>query len=276
MEESIREAFRSDGAVLFEDCLDEAQLAQCRRAYDWAVDNPGPKASSMFDGTEQRSHVDNANPQAKSRLDELVQTLPFGELFAELWGSDNVWYFAEEVFLKEGGRSARSSWHQDTAYLPWAGHHWANAWISFEHLPKANSLEIVRGSHRGVQYDGTTFANPADPTEPIHGGNVLPRLPDIDADLAQNPDAHDIVSWETRPGDVVVLHPRSLHGGAGVDAGCPDRHTLVLRFFGDDATFRPLPDVNKRFARNGGLFVEEMAKLNPGDPFRSPVFQKVV
>ncbi|KAA6224011.1 phytanoyl-CoA dioxygenase [Streptomyces albofaciens JCM 4342] len=276
MQESVREAFRNDGAVLLEGCLDEAQLARCREAFDWAVAHPGPNASRMFDGTEQQSHVDNANPLAKLRLDALVSSLPFGRLFADLWGSEHVWYFAEEIFLKAGGRGGRTAWHQDTAYLPWAGEHWGNAWISFQALPAANSLEIIRGSHRGPQYDGTTFANPDDPTEPLHGGGALPRLPDIDAELARDPGAYDVLSWATEPGDAVALHPRSLHGGARVDAACPDRHTLVLRFFGDDATFRPLPQENRHFARNGILFVEEMAKLNPGDPFRSSVFRQLL
>ncbi|WP_399095764.1 phytanoyl-CoA dioxygenase family protein [Streptomyces sp. BBFR2] len=276
MQESVREAFRDDGAVLLKDCLDTAQLARCKEAYHWAVAHPGPNATRMFNGTEQQSHVDNANPLAKSRLDAMVSSLPFGRLFADLWGSRHVWYFAEEIFLKAGGRSGRTAWHQDTAYLPWAGEHWANAWISFQALPKANALEIIRGSRHGAQYDGTTFADPHDPTDPLHGGGVLPRLPDIDAELARDPDAYDVLSWATEPGDVLALHPRTLHGGARVDAACPERHTLVLRFFGDDATFRPLPEANEHFARNGVLFVEEMAKLNAGDPFRSPVFRQLV
>lgn len=276
MDESMRTAFRDEGAVLVKDCLDPAQLARCRDAFDWAVANPGPHASSMFDGTQQRALVDNANPLAKARLDELVTTLPFGRLFAELWGSEHVWYFAEEIFLKAGGKGARSSWHQDTSYLPWAGAHWGNAWITFQQIPQRNSLEIIRGSCHGPQYDGTTFANPDDPTEPLYGDGSLPRLPDIDADIAAGRGGHDVLSWAVDPGDVVLLHPHSLHGGAGVDAHCPERHTLVLRFFGDDATFRPLPDANPHYARNGILFREEMAKLNPGDPFRSPVFRQLV
>ncbi|WP_430292834.1 phytanoyl-CoA dioxygenase family protein [Pseudomonas sp. B1-22] len=276
MDQSLRDAFHRDGAIIIKGCLNPEQLARCREAFDWAIQNPGPNASSMFDGTEHRSHVDNANPLAKPRLDELVTTLPFAQLFAELWGSQNVWYFAEEVFLKSGGKGARSCWHQDTAYLPWAGAHWGNAWISFQSIPKKNALEIVRSSHHGIQYNGTTFANPNDPTEPLFEGDVLPRLPNIDAELAANPDAYDILSWDVEPGDVVLIHPRSLHGGAGVDAQCPTRHTLVLRFFGDDATFRALPDTHPYFARNGGLFVDEMAKLNPGEPFRSPVFKQLI
>lgn len=276
MDESVRQAFRNDGAVLIEDCLDEAQLAQCHEAFMWAVDNPGPYVFNRLDGTRLQTHIDNANPLAKDRLDELVSSLPFGELFADLWGSEHVWYFAEEIFLKQGGKSGRGPWHQDTANLPWAGRHWGNAWISFQSLPKQNSLEIVRGSHRGIQYDGASFSNPDDPTEPLYGDGTYPRLPDIEAERAVDPDAYDVISWSIDPGDVLVLHPRSLHGGAPVDAATPDRHTLVLRFFGDDATFRPLPEANPAYARNGFLFADEMAKLNEGDPFRSPIFRQLL
>lgn len=277
MEDALRQAFREDGAVVVRGCLSREQVALCRAAFDWAVENPGPNATRMLRGTEHQSHVDNANPRAKARLDELMMSLPFGRLFADLWGSKHVWYFAEEIFLKTGGRSPRTLWHQDTSYLPWSGMHWGNAWISFESVPKQNALEIVRGSHRGTRYDGTNFADPNDPTQPLHGGDVLPRLPDIEAERKLNPDAYDVLSWATDPGDVVVLHPGSLHGGAAVDPAFPDRHTLVFRFFGDDATFSPLPDYSRSgYARNGILFNDEMAALVPGAPFRSPLFHQVM
>lgn len=276
MEDAMRQRFLEDGAILIKGLLNREQLAQCREAYDWAVENPGPHASQMYGETGQRSHVDNANPVAKPRLDEMVAGLPLGRMFADLWGSEHAWYFAEEIFLKEGGVGARTLWHQDTSYLPWAGAHWGNAWISFESVPKKNALEIVRGSHRGVRHDGTTFIDPDDPTDPLHGGDVWPRMPDIEAERKANPDAFDILSWATEPGDVLVLHPGTLHGGAPVDADFPDRHTLVLRFFGDDAVFSPLPEVSRSgYARNGTLFKKEMAALEAGAPFRSPVFRRV-
>lgn len=277
MDKSARDAFRDDGAVLIEDCLSDEQLTACREAFDWAVANPGPFAYEIFDGSVHQTHNDNSNPRAKERLDALVPTLPFGELLADLWGSEHVWYFAEEVFMKRGGKPGRSPWHQDTSYLPWGGEHWANTWITFEALPRHNALEVVRGSHRGQLYNGTTFANPDDPTEPLWDEDVLPRLPDIEAERAENPDAYDIISWASEPGDVLVVNPNCLHGGAPVDDGCPDRHTIVFRFFGDDAFFRPLPDRgNDLYARNGPLFADEMAKLEPGEPFRSSAFKQLV
>lgn len=278
MDESVRKAFREDGAVVIRNVLGESQLAECRELYDWIVANPGPHGHALYRGEDQvmTSHVDNAHPEAKERLEELVATLPFAEIFADLWGSKNVWYFSEEVFLKAGGVGSRTFWHQDTSYLPWAGNHWGNAWMSFEPIPKKNALEIVRGSHKGILYDGTTF-EPGDPTDPLHGGDALPRLPDIEKERAANPDAYDILSWATEPGDVVFLHPGSLHGGATIDAECPERHTFVFRFFGDDATFSPLPAVSRSgYERNGNLYRDEVAVLNAGDPFRLPIFPQLV
>ena len=84
-------------------------------------------------------------------------------------------------------------------------------------------------------------------------------------------------SQEIEPGDVLLLHPGTLHGGAPVDAGFPNRHTFVFRFFGDDATYSPLPDKSRwGCAVTGTLFREEMSSLKAGEPFRSPVFQQLV
>ncbi len=277
MTSTIRDGFLKDGAALAKGCLDAGQLAACLEAFDWAIRNPGPNAFRIFNKTEQQSHNDNANPLTKSRLDALMPSLPFGRIFADIWGSSHVWYFAEEVFMKAGGKGGRTPWHQDTSYLPWGGTHWGNAWISFESVPKKNALEIVRGSHRGVRYDGTTFRNPEDPTEPLHGGDALPRLPDIDAERAADPDAYDIMSWATEPGDVVLLHPGALHGGAPVDADFPARRTLVFRFFGDDATFKPLPENSvSGYGASGVLFAEELQGLTKDAPFRSPAFRQLV
>jgi hypothetical protein len=50
----------------------------------------------------------------------------------------------------------------------------------------------------------------------------------------------------------------------------------VLRFFGDDATFSALPAESRSgYARDGVLFKTEMAALEDGQPFRSPVFRQV-
>ncbi|MCY1449959.1 hypothetical protein D9M71_667330 [compost metagenome] len=75
----------------------------------------------------------------------------------------------------------------------------------------------------------------------------------------------------------MLLHPGSLHGGAPVDTDFPDRHTFVFRFFGDDATFHPLPEnSDSGYPRQGVLFTEQLSTLNAGDPFRHPTFRQLV
>lgn len=274
----MRQTFHRDGAIVVRNCLTPQQLAACHEAFQWAVANPGPHLFRKLEGTRLQTHIDNANPNAKQKLDDLMEAMPFGKLYREIWESQHVWYYAEEIFAKEGGKSGRGPWHQDTANLPWAGSHWGNAWISFQKLPQKNALQVIRGSHLGIQYDGSSFANADDPTEPLYGDGSYPRLPDIDKELAVDPKSWDVMSFDINPGDVLFLHPRALHGGAPVDAECPTRHTIVFRFFGDNAQFRSLPQgeaIDPKYARNGPFFSKEMAKLNSGDAFRSPVFRQV-
>ena len=275
MDTSKQKSFAEDGAILIEKFLDAEQLARCRAAFDWNVEHPGPNAITLFAETDHETHNDIANPGAKERLDALVSSIPFGEFLADLWGSKHVWYFAEEVFLKQNSKGGRTPWHQDTSYAPWDGAHWANAWISFEAVPRPNALEVIKGSHRGILYDGSNFQDPNDPTAPLHGRDSLPRLPDIEAERKIDPTKYDFLSWATQPGDIVVFHPGALHGGAPVDASFRDRHTLVLRFFGDEAVFRPLPSDSDSGYSPFGAWVDQVGQLKNGDPFRAPYFKQL-
>lgn len=137
--------------------------------------------------------------------------------------TQHVWYSAEEIFFKQGTTIGRTPWHQDTAYAPYGGKQWSNLWISFESLPRWNSLEAVRSSHYGPQYD-----DPDNPAKPLHGGNWTP-LPDIEREHKTDPDAWPILSYPSEPGDLIIFHPHSLHGGGPLGQDCPIRHTLVFR-----------------------------------------------
>ena len=70
------------------------------------------------------------------------------------------------------------------------------------------------------------------------------------------------------PGDVVAFHTSTLHGGGAVDSTTPERRTLTLRFFGDDATSAERPGP-------AGPFYEDTRTLKPGEPFRHERFLRV-
>jgi hypothetical protein len=269
-----REAFREDGAVKLERLLDKELLHKCLDCFTWSVDHPSPLAHFTYKGTRHEHYVDNMNLNAVGMYHDLVSTPVFGEVLSDILHSKHVWYFAEEIFMRKGGKAGRSPWHQDTSYMPIGGKQWANLWISFENLPQKNSLEVVRGSHNGPLFDGTDFKDPDNPTAQLHGGSWR-KLPDIQRDRAADPNSWDIVSFPITPGDVLMLHSHSLHGGAPVDEEIPDRRTLVLRFFGDDACYQPLGVEDTYKFLGTEIFEAAFGGLKPGDPLRSSIYKQI-
>ena len=258
--------YDQNGIVKLPGIVDDNLLEKLNQCFDWSVANPGPIAVGKPTG-ENISFIDNGNPAAYEMYSDLVLESGFGHVAAELWNSKYVGFFAEEIFFKKG-KSRPTYWHQDTVYSPWGGEHWANFWIPLVSMTAEQSIRIVRGSHKGIMYDGTTF-NPTDPTEPLWGeAGDFPRLPDITSEYEANPASWDIVGFDVSPGDIVVLHPHALHAGGKSDANFQVRRNLVLRFFGDKSHYSAhLPDApgmynHKPIPATGGGFLAD------GDPYR--------
>ena len=260
---AARQTFQRDGVVLAPDVLDTRALAQALDAYEWSLANPGPGASRIAQASEALFYQDLYNPLCLSGYRDMLLASPLTPLVAGLWGTPEVWFMYEQVFLKEGGESRRTPWHQDSSYLAVGGDHLMVAWITFDPVAKEDSLEFVKGSHRGALYNGSSFEL-GDDTAPLYAGAALPRLPDIEA----NRDAFDIVSFAVRPGDVVFFHPGMLHGGAPTRPG-QRRRTLTLRYFGSGARYEARP--GPAGPRVKGLHEQ----LEPGAPFRHESFLKL-
>ncbi|HEV2364170.1 MAG TPA: phytanoyl-CoA dioxygenase family protein [Caulobacteraceae bacterium] len=258
---SLARAYREDGVVLLPQALDAVALADARAAWDWSLHHPGPGAR-RFDQRDADAvfYNDLANPEALAAYRPMLQASPLPRLITAIWGAPAIWFFYEQVFLKDGGHTRRTPWHQDSSYLAIGGEHLAVAWITFETVEARHSLEFVRGSHRGLLFNGSRFEL-GDDTAPLHPGSALPRLPDIEAHRGD----YDIVSFAVAPGDVVLFHPRMLHGGAATGPG-QSRRTLTLRFFGADAVYE------RRDGPAGPAIKGFHQRLAPGDPFRDPSF----
>tara|TARA_B100000902_G_C27204105_1_gene860640 strand:+ start:332 stop:1168 length:837 start_codon:yes stop_codon:yes gene_type:complete len=264
-----KQRFAQDGIVKLPGLISIELLAELDACFEWSVAHPGPLASGKTD-RDDFSFVDNGNPEAKSMYDEIVARSGFGEVIAELLDSQYVGYFAEEIFWKKG-RSNPTFWHQDTAYQPWSGEHWCNMWIPLMPMSADQSVQIIKGSHKGIQYDGTTF-NPKNPTQALWGGAAkFPPLPDITADVAENPESWAVLGFDLVPGDVLVFHPHCLHRGGGTDSNMPERRNMVFRFFGDKAYYSDhLPKTGgmytlKPIAASGGGYLTDGDRYRPAD-----------
>lgn len=275
IDDAMRATFRRDGVVCLRGLLGERELADARVAYEWSLANPSPSANT-YAGGDGRFYQDLANRSAQPVYRDLVHATPAADAVAALWNAPDVWFMYEQVFLKEGGDTRRTPWHQDSSYLPVDGEQIAVVWISFDAVAREHSLEFVRGSHNGPMYDGSAF-DPADDTTPIYGDGSLPRLPNIEAERQRDPTSWDVVAFGVEPGDAVVFHPGLLHGGAATHAGAR-RRTLSLRFFGADAHYAQRPFLTDKTipeSKATSVFQLLSGRLKPGDAFRHPEFPRV-
>ncbi len=257
----LRKTYAEHGVVFLPHALGTKALGEAQAAYDWSLANPGPAASKIRQHGDALFYQDLYNPGCVAAYRSMLEASPLPGLIADIWETPDVWFMYEQVFLKDGGESRRTPWHQDSSYLTVAGDDLAVAWITFDAVRKADSLEFVRGSHKGMLYNGSSFALDDD-TAPLHAGDALPRLPDIEAERAR----YDIVSFAVEPGDVVLFHPKMLHGGAPTHPGMR-RRTLTLRFFGRDCFYDARP--GRAGPRRAGSTMQQ------GDPFRDPAFLKL-
>lgn len=246
-----------DGVAMLKGALTPEAFGKVEAAVEWSLANPSPTAVHFYPDEPARFFEDRGKNHAG-----LVRGIGLDSMMAALWGVDRLWYLGEQLFLKDGGASRRTPWHQDTSYLRMMGSQLAACWISLDPLPKAHCLEFVRGSHRGVLHNGSAFAA-HDDTAPLYKHSKLPRLPDIQADR----DAFDILSWDVDPGDIIVFHLGTLHGGAGTAPGLR-RRTVSLRFLGPDVVFdgRPRDEAGAQEGNDAAL-AGVYAGLKHGDPF---------
>jgi ectoine hydroxylase-related dioxygenase (phytanoyl-CoA dioxygenase family) len=185
-------------------------------------------------------------------------------MVAALWKEPRLWYLGEQLFLKDGGHSRRTPWHQDTSYLRMRGEQMVACWITLDPLPRQYCLEFVRASHRGTLYNGSAFSGDDD-TAPLYRDSPLPRLPDIEAAR----DAFDIVSWDLDPGDILVFHLGVLHGGGGTEPGLR-RRTASLRFMGPDVVYDArVRDRRGARAGNDEALSTIYDQLQDGQPFHT-------
>lgn len=258
---AAREAYKRDGAVHIPGLLNPEQLDAALKAWEWSLAHPTPMNAPKLkrDGTPL-FYADSYNPNIMDGYRAMLESSPIPDACARLWGTDPVWFIYEQVFLKDGGDVGRTPWHQDGSYIPMDGEDNATAWITFEPLAKADSLEFVPGSHLGPMYNTSKF-DPDDETIPHDETLPYPNLPPIEREREKWP----VISWAVEPGDVIFFHFRTLHGGAPTRPG-QRRRTLTLRFFGERTHYDP------KTAKALPNFPDMATKLKPGDTMRAPGF----
>lgn len=257
--EEYARAFFEDGIVYLPQVLNGRWMHLIETGVNRNMVNPGPFHKRHYPGDPDREFYDDyLTYNTNQEYQIFLRDSPLVSLLVKIMKTSHLWLFFDQIFIKEGGRDRRTPWHQDTTYFCAAGSQLSCAWITLDSLDKSESLEFVKGSHRGPLYAGMTW-NPADDRDPYF--KDWEPLPDIDGDRG----SFDIVSFDTRPGDVLFFHPSILHGGAASNG---QARRLSLRLFGDDAVLDSRPD-DRCAPPFPGLFETHEV----GKPLRGPWFQ---
>ena len=226
--------FWRDGAVCVRGAFSPAEVALATEAIEANLADLSPlakRASSPEDG----AFVEDFRSWDRiPAMEAFIRDSPAAAIAGELMGATTVRLFHDHVLVKEPGTHQRTPWHQDLPYYNVAGDQNVSLWLPVDPVPRASTLELVAGSHRGPWYMPRTFLDGEAKWFP---DGALAELPDIEGD----PERHPILAWELEPGDAVYFHMLMLHGAGGAPADGPRRRVLSVRFLGDDMVHAPRP-----------------------------------
>lgn len=166
---------------------------------------------------------------------EFAVRSPLGALVAALLGVDDVWLYEDSVLVKEPGTEERTAFHQDMSYFHLEGDRVCTTWVPLDPVTaESGAVRYVAGSHR----DRTRYRPNLFVTTMAIPGTEGAEVPDYDdAELAG---AARIVSFDTRPGDVVVHHARTIHGAHGNASASRRRRAISVRYAGTGTVFSPV------------------------------------
>ena len=257
--------YQEDGVIMIKNALHPEWLLLLEVGLERVLSS-SQQMHKFFEGKKGEFIETIRNFDVIPEIRRFVYDSPISDLIGKIIASENLWLYSDEFFIKEGGNSERTPWHQDTPYWPIEGEQIASAWISLDPLGKDECLEYVAGSHKGTMYDGFSPSKVSiDPTAP-HYDHELPQLPDIESDRQ----SYDIRSWDITPGDVIFAHPGVLHGGGPTG---PDsrRRAITIRLYGDDIRYAERPPTRPTVPLTPGLSLS----LKPGEALRSPWYPRI-
>jgi ectoine hydroxylase-related dioxygenase (phytanoyl-CoA dioxygenase family) len=229
------EAYRRDGAVMLKGVLDGRWLevlAQgialnraepSKRKLDWVKDEAAGE-SLLFDAMTV-AH----NPH----YERYMLHSPIGPIAARMLGSPTALAFYVSVFIRSAGTKSRTPWHQDQTYWSAEGRQALSIWTSLDPVPEGTALEFVRGSHlwdrplARPHFGQQNLGGVMD----IEGLDAMP-IPDFSG---IDRDRYEFVSWAMEPGDVVIFHGMTVHGGSGSLPAGLARRSISAQWLGEDA-----------------------------------------
>lgn len=262
--------FQEDGVVVLRNVLDQTMLDELAKGVKLNLDSPSPRGIDYVKDAQTGEHFfhDAVLVGHNPHYAKVVYESALAEKVAVVMQSQTLAISNITVFLRSAGTKKRTRWHRDQPYWPAKGWQACSTWVPLDPVPLGSALEFVRGSHHWedvyarADFRATETANHLS-EDTTH--NVA--FPDIESER----DKHQILSWEVQPGDCILFHGMTTHGGSGNLPEGMQRRTVSFQWFGDDILFTP---------KEGGVdpdFLDEFAAagVTMGMPITSDVSPKV-
>ena len=227
--------YNTNGVAVLRNVLDEKWLEPMRKAIDNVLENPGSASIEYTPPSEKGRYYGDFFIWRKNETFKnfaFKSVLP--EIAANITGSKKINFFYDQLLVKEPNTKEPTPWHHDLPYWPIRGQKIISIWVPFDNVTKeTGAVEYIKGSHKWNKMFAPTSFGKETKFSDLYDKMGLENIPDIDS----NKDNYDIISWDVKPGDIILHHPLVLHSSSGNSSSAKRRRGLALRYVGEDVVW---------------------------------------
>lgn len=232
--------FQRDGVVCLRQIIAPEWIELAREGIEDQRRRPSPMAT-VVDADPLYLLIDQMPSAGNDKLRRVIYESGSADIAKRLGGGVAMRWMYDQLFYKGSGPVAETPWHQDTAYGPFDGHNIVRVWMPVDPVPRATTIEVVRGSHRwNVEYAVASKIEVLEENRDHCAESSFsylnqqqdgrPPLPEIEA----HRDSFEVLGYEVEPGDVVAFNYHVLHrAGAGMNPQAKRRAFAML--YADEA-----------------------------------------
>ena len=235
----IKADYELNGVTVIRNIIDEKWINSMRSAIDSILNNPG---LASIEYTPQNNNGRYYGDFFIWRRNSTFKSFAFDsnlpELAAKLLDSSEINFFYDQLLVKEPNTEEKTPWHHDLPYWPLSGKKIISFWVGFDEVSHdTGTVKYIKGSHKWNKFYAPASFGKNSGYNNLYKKMGLDEIPDIDSNIEN----YEILSWDLKPGDIIVHHPLTLHGSSGNVSPKIRRRGLALRYIGDDVTWDDRP-----------------------------------
>lgn len=237
--ENIIRDYRRDGAVVIRNVIPLEWIERMQGAIQRELDSPTATSVEYTPGENAGRYygdffVWRHNPDFR----EFALNSPAAILAQAVMQSRSVTFFYDHLLVKEKCTSEPTPLHQDLPYWPLRGEQIITVWVPFDSVDiDGGAVHYITRSHQWKRlFAPNAFSDDSGFSE-IYEKAQMESIKPIEEKL----DSYERLAWQTKPGDVIMHHPLTLHWAPGNQSRIERRRAIALRFVGDDAHYDSRP-----------------------------------